>query len=601
MGLGRRFLYLLASAPLVLAQFPQLPPQDSRDIDIPDTATHFIPDAFWRHASHGTLAQWETRRQFLRGQILSAAGLDPLPERTPLHAQVFGRMDRDGYSIEKVLLETWPGFYLGGNLYRPRGRSGKFPGILRTHGHWVHGRLEDTELCSNPGFGISMARQGYVVFAYDMVGYNDTKQTPHEFGAPREYLWGFGPLGLQLWDSMRALDFLQSLPDVDPEQIGMTGASGGGTQTFTLSAVDDRVKVCAPVNMVSAIMQGGSSCENAPNLRIDTYNVEIAALMAPRPMILVSSPWDQSRNTMTEESVVIRGIYSLFAKRENLEAVQIQAQHNYNRASREAVYRFFGKHFGKPAAEIMTSEQPFTAEKPEDMLALHDRKLPANTLDYDGLFAEWREMARRQSEQTRDLAMLRRRLGYALAAEMPSKAVRDIDGHNIVIGRAGRKDRVPGEWHAGKGEPLLLVDPQGAAAARKSKYAQAALAAGRPLLTIDAFQTGSAVALRDRSNRFFLTFNKSDDANRVQDILTALAFLREESKEKIELRGVGKAGVWCLFAAAVADPALNLKLEADLTGFQGTDDDFLHRFFVPDIQRAGGLEAAMRLTADLRR
>jgi dienelactone hydrolase len=235
---------------------------------------------------------------------------------------------------------------------------------LRAHGHWIHGRLEDAELCSNPGFGISMARQGYIVFAYDMVGYNDTRQTPHEFGTPQEYLWGFGPLGLQLWDSTRALDFLQSLPDVDPDQIGMTGASGGGTQTFLLSAVDDRVKVCAPVNMVSAIMQGGSACENAPNLRNDTYNVEIAAMMAPRPMILVSSQWDQSRNTMTEESVVIRGIYSLFARRENLEAVQIEAQHNYNRASREAVYRFFGEHFGKTPAEIMTSEQPFTAEKP---------------------------------------------------------------------------------------------------------------------------------------------------------------------------------------------------------------------------------------------
>jgi len=598
MQIARRLLCCLLFAPLLPAQLP--PPQDSRNIYIPDTDTHFRPIPFWRHASHGTRAQWEERRQFLRGQILSAAGLDPLPEKTPLHAQVFGRIARDGYSIEKVLLETWPGFYLGGNLYRPSGKSGRFPGILRAHGHWIHGRLEDTDLCSNPGFGISMARQGYVVFAYDMVGYNDTRQTPHEFGAPREYLWGFGPLGLQLWDSMRAVDFLQSLPDVDPEQIGMTGASGGGTQTFTLSAVDDRVKVCAPVNMVSAIMQGGSSCENAPNLRVDTYNVEIAAMMAPRPMILVSSPWDQSRNTMTEESVVIRGIYSLFARRDNLDAVQIEAQHNYNRASREAVYRFFGKHFGKKPAEIMTSEQPFTAEKVEDMLALHEKKLPANALDYDGLFAEWREMARRQSEQTRDLAALRRRLSYALAAEMPSKPVREIDGEKIVIGRGGRKDRVPGLWHAGKGSPLLLVHPDGAAAAQKTKFAQAALAEGRPLLLIDAFQTGSAVALRDRSNRFFLTFNKSDDANRVQDILTALAFLREESQEKIELRGLGKAGVWCLFAAAVADPAWKLTLAAELAGFHGTDEDFLRQFFVPDIQRAGGLEAAMRVTAGIR-
>jgi hypothetical protein len=112
---------------------------------------------------------------------------------------------------------------------------------------------------------------------------------------------------------------------------------------------------------------------------------------------------------------------------------------------------------------------------------------------------------------------------------------------------------------------------------------------------IDAFQTGSAVAVRDRSYRYFLTFNRSDDANRVQDILTSLAWLHKQSREKIELRGIGKAGVWCLFAAAVAGQDLDLK--ADLDGFAGTDDDFLHRFFVPGIQRAGGLHAAQRLTA----
>ena len=91
-----------------------------------------------------------------------------------------------------------------------------------------------------------------------MVGYTDTTQTPHVFGGPREELWSFGPLGLQLWNSIRVIDFLQSLPDVDPDRIAATGASGGGTQTFLLTAVDDRVKVSAPVNMISAIMQGGS-------------------------------------------------------------------------------------------------------------------------------------------------------------------------------------------------------------------------------------------------------------------------------------------------------------------------------------------------------
>jgi dienelactone hydrolase len=594
------YLWLVLCASPALAQ---MPPQDSRNTDIPDTDTHFKPKAFWRHASHGTLEQWEERRRSLRGQILSAAGLDPMPEKTPLNPQIFGRLERGDYSLEKVLLETLPGYFLGGNLYRPLGRSGKFPGVLRAHGHWRGGRLENTPLASVPAFGISMARQGYVVFAYDMVGWNDTVQTPHEFGGPSEQLWGFGPLGLQLWNSTRALDFLQSLPDIDPERIAMTGASGGGTQTFLLAAVDDRVKASAPVNMVSAIMQGGSPCENASNLRVGTYNVEITALMAPRPMILVSSPWDQSRNTLREEYIVIRGIYSLYGKTQNVEAVEIDAQHNFNRESREAVYRFFGQHLLRQPGQVMTSEKPVTVEKPEDMLALKGRQLPGHALDYEGLFRLWRESAARQSDATRDQAILRRRLTYALAAEWPEKVVTEIAGDSIVLGRAGRKDRVPGLWYPGKdlakSSPLLLVHPEGSTAARKTRQAQAALAAGRPLLLVDAFQTGAAIAPRDRSHRYFLTFNKSDDANRVQDILTALAFLRSQTQRRIELRCLDKAGVWCLFAAAVA--GIDLALDGDLGSFQGRDQDFLAQFFVPGIQRAGGLEAALRITSGLRR
>ena len=591
-----RTCFLILVAVATIAQTP--PPRDSRNTDIPDTDTHFKPKAFWRHASHGTLEQWEERKRFLRGQILSAAGLDPMPEKTPLNPRILSRIEHSDYSIENVLLETFPGYYLGGNLYRPLGRTGKVPGVLLAHGHAKNGRLEHTHLASPPSFGISMARQGYVVFAYDMVGWNDTKQTVHEFGGPRETIWGFGPLGLQLWNSTRVLDFLQSFEDVDAERIAMTGWSGGGSQTFLLTAIDDRVKVSAPVNMVSGIMQGGSPCENAPNLRLETYNVEIAALAAPRPMILVSSPWDQSRNTPREEYIVTRGIYSLFGKIHSIENVEVEAQHNYNRDSREAVYRFFGKHILNETDPGKFQEKPLTIEKLEDMLALQGRTLPENAKTYDELFRYWRETAARQAEQTRDLAVLRRRLAYALGTEWPLRMLTEMSGESIVLSRTDRRDRVPGAWRAGKGSPLLFVDEGGSAAARKSPQVQAALSAGRPVLLIDAFQTGATVAPRDRSHRYFLTFNRSDDANRVQDILTALAFLRKQTSEKIELRGTGKAGVWCLFAAAVADTGLALK--AELEGFHGKDEDFLRQFFVPGIQRAGGLDAALRLTQSMR-
>jgi len=214
----------------------QIPAQDARNGVLPGGRTHF------QMPLYRTRAEWEARAAHLRRQILSAAGLLPLPERNPLNARVFGRIDRESYSVEKVLLETQPGFYLGGNLYRPRGRSGKFPGVASPHGHWDYGRLENTETVSVPGRSINLARQGYVVFTYDMLGYNDTIQTPHDFGGKVEDLWSFQVMGLQLWNSMRAIDFLQSLPDVDPERIAVTRASGGGTQTFLVSAVDMRSK-----------------------------------------------------------------------------------------------------------------------------------------------------------------------------------------------------------------------------------------------------------------------------------------------------------------------------------------------------------------------
>ncbi len=198
----------------------QVPAQDSRNTRIDGLETHYsMPE-------YKTRAEWEQRKAHLRRQILFASGLDPMPEKTPLHAQVFDRVESQDCTIEKVLLETLPGTYLGGNLYRPRNSPGKHPAVLNPHGHWNYGRLENQPLDSGPEFGMNLARQGYVAFLWDMVGYNDTLQLPHAFGSPVEQLWGFGPFGMQLWNAIRALDFVESLEDVDPKRIGVAGASG---------------------------------------------------------------------------------------------------------------------------------------------------------------------------------------------------------------------------------------------------------------------------------------------------------------------------------------------------------------------------------------
>src|SRR5262249_40948462 len=157
----------------------------------------------------------------------------------------------------------------------------------------------------------------------------------------REALWSISLGGLQLWNSIRAVDFLTSLRDVDLERIGVTGASGGGTQTLLLTAVDERVKVSAPVNMISAHMQGGCACENLPGLRIGTSNVELAALAAPRPLLLVSASRDWTKYVPLVEFPWIYNIYNLFGAQDRVRALQMIAPHNYNKESREAVYAWF--------------------------------------------------------------------------------------------------------------------------------------------------------------------------------------------------------------------------------------------------------------------
>jgi dienelactone hydrolase len=516
-----------------------------------------------------------------------------MPEKSPLHPQVFGRLDRDGYSIEKVYLETLPGYYLGGNLYRPRGKSGKFPGILITHGHWDYGRLENQQLNSTPIQGITMARQGYIVFAYDMVGYNDTIQTTHEFNGRREQLWSFAPLSLQLWNSIRALDFLLSLQEVDPTRVGITGASGGGTQTMLLTAVDDRVRFSAPVNMVSAIMQGGCVCENAPGLRRGTNNVEIAALAAPRPMIIISGPEDWTKNVAQEEYPAIRRIYELYGHADNVANAVVNAPHNYNQESREHVYDFLGKHVLSATDPSLLREKEVQVERLQDMLVLHGRTLPAGALDYAGLFAAWREWSQRAAEAEKDPTVIRERLAMTLGAEWPEQVDAETAGNSVTLTRKGRHDQVPGNWFSGNGRAVLLLHPKGSEAAQATQTFKDLRREGRPVLAIDAFQVGRAVAPRNRSAHYFLTFNVSDDAARVQDVLTALAYLRSRTKGPIELIGLDKSSVWALFAAALAPP--DLIFSPNIAPFVGEDEQFIEDFFVPGIQKAGGINAAMRV------
>ncbi len=611
-----------------------MPPKDARcevrTLNSPRTPRRF-----------GSRAEWEERAAHLREQILAAAGLLPAPAKTPLHAQVFDRIEREGFTVEKVYFESYPNFFCTGNLYRPRvaERIAPFPGILTPHGHWVYGRLEqnpgDLDGGAIPQRCMNLAMQGYVVFAYDMVGYNDSFQVPHWFNfdhkapwrltpeALRHWLWGVSQLGLQLWNSIRALDFISSLPDVDPERIGMTGASGGGTQTFLLAAVDDRVKVSAPVNMISHFMQGGCICENGPNLRIDTDNMEFGALSAPRPMLMVSATGDWTRDSERIEYPAIASVYELLGARDRVAHVQFPYGHNYNRPSREAVYKFFGKWLPKahrPDAQSLTELQGFEID-PGRLLVFSRRLPPEGALDAQGVAnmliknrAE--ELAKARPERADQIENYRKLFGpvYRAALMAAPPAAEDLrwwhagpsasasKGYEkVVISRKSVGDHVPALLARPSGTmrgAALIVHPEGSQAALGSAASPSALARdllkrGFLLLSVDTFQTGEA---RDSSRKaeaeYFPCYNRTDNMQRVQDILTALAWLEAAWKPgRISVVGQASAGLWCLLARPLLRK--DYAVAADAAGFDASkDESYVEKLYVPLLRRAGDFDSA---------
>lgn len=565
-------------------------------------------------------AEWEERRKALRERVLVATGLWPLPEKTPLRPVVHGKIDRDKYTVEKVFFASYPGHYVSGNLYRPKGRAGKLAGVLCPHGHWNNGRFYDAgEAAAKQQIAqgaektmagaryplqarcAQLARMGCVVFHYDMVGVADSRTIPHRqgFTDAEAELRQQNFMGLQTWNSIRAFDFLLSLPDVDPKRIGVTGASGGGTQTFMLGAVDDRPTVAFPAVMVSTDMQGGCICENCSYLRIGCGNIDLAGLFAPKPLGM-SGANDWTIDIETKGLPELKKLYALYGAEDKVMAKCFpQFGHNYNQVSRELMYNWFNKHLnlGQPEPVV---EKPFEAVPPRD-LSVYDAEhpMPSDAANAERLRqylteASNRQMAGLAPKNAKGLEEYRRIVGTALrvmlsadsgtvtSATTGSSTIQSSNTITItdegvnkskstvtvertariakLVLTAGDGQQVPGvsvtpdRWN---GTAVIWVHPDGKASLMRDRNfvpaAQQILDSGAALFAPDVFLTGEfrgakPPAVDAAFAGFTFGYNRPNLANRVCDIIKACDY--GSNPKRIHLVGFGEAGPWVLLARA---------------------------------------------------
>jgi hypothetical protein len=633
-----------------------------------DTHCPFTPPA--------TLADWQQRAAVLRRQLQVALGLWPVPTRSPLNARVHGTVDRDGYVIEKVVFESIPGHFVTGNLYRPKGKPGRLAAVLSPHGHWPGGRFQEVDAkeareaivsgaepfdaaSRHPlqARAVHLARLGVVTFFYDMEGYADSVQIPravtHELKAGRPHMhesnaWGlYSPqaelhlqsvMGLQTWNAIRALDYLVGRDDVDASRIGVTGESGGATQTLMVAAVDERPAAFFPAVMVSTHMQGGCTCENASYLRIGTSNAEIAALAAPRPVGMTAAD-DWTKEFATDGYPDVQRVFALAGAPDHVVLRSfLQFGHNYNGVSRAVMYDWFNRHLRLGYSEV-PREQPFvplTVTEASVWDALHPK--PPGGEAHERALMTWLTQDAAASLAAlvpRDTATSRQFtdvvggafsvvLGGTIAprddVRFEERATNRTDGGTITTGllrRASSGAALPALlWSRRPASGIaVLISPDGKAtmhggAGAASSHVERLLAAGYDVLGVDVLGQGELRSpaatfdpVRLASERahagFTFGYNLPLPAERVQDVLTATRFARNRvgANGRVLLLASGPAAAWAAGARALS-PADADRAVLDLQGFRFAGADRIDApDFLPGAAKYGDVPALLALSS----
>ena len=476
----------------------------------------------------------------------------------------------------------------------------------------------------------ALAQMGFVAFIFDMAGYADSAAIPHAsgFADAKAELYSHSAMGLQMWNCLRAFDFLSGLPEVDANKVGVTGASGGGTQTFLLGAIDPRPAALFPAVMVSEAMQGGCVCENCSHLRVLGGNVEIAALAAPRPLGMTGAD-DWSREIETKGLPQLKELYKLYGKQDLVTAKSWpQFPHNFNTPAREMMENFFRKHLqGKTDRISEPNFKPIPVEQLRVFDADHRRPRPE--ADAAGLRKSW---------EVRDAAILhelaenpkqfREVVGAGwdvIAGGSPGPegvgmtvvgAAVERDGVTLrksIVTRLGERNEIPvwsvrgPEWD---GTALVWILPGGKSAlfpdGAPTPELAAALELKMSVTLLDPLGEGekslpSAKPIDKKFAGYTFGYNRPIASEKVRDLLAVVSAVKGSPKTKrVLIYGQGESGPVALLAAARSRDLVEAAYcdlgEFSFSGITSTADPML----IPGALKFGGLGGAAALFAPYR-
>ncbi len=395
-------------------------------------------------SQYKNVEEWEKRKADLKACFLETAQLDHLPA-SPGTAPIKSNFRKmNGYTIENLAIEILPGVWVNGSLYKPEKYKGKIPVVLHPQGHWdKHRYRADCQYTS-----AAIAKMGAMLFNYDMFAWGES-MLQFRFDDHRRSL----ALTMQLLAGTRILDYLLSQKDADTSRVAIVGGSGGGTQTVYMTAIDDRIKVSAPVVMLSSYFYGGCPCESGANVHGcagRTDHVELAAMAAPQPQLVVSDGGDWTDRMPEHDFLYLKKMYSWYGKPDNVINVHLpNDKHDFGFGKRKAVYEFFAKHLGMNLKSIQAADGSIvdTTIKVEPENAFYvfgdkGEKLPAHAVkgfeNLEKLFAN--EIQKAKSDQRYkigliDLMLLKRQKLGAITLTGQLKA----DGVEVDMGGLGTR------------------------------------------------------------------------------------------------------------------------------------------------------------------